>query len=303
MIEIISALWPVFALILLGYLSQYIGFPNQVFWQQAEKGTYFVLFPILLVRKLSTADMSGVDLYSVGLSVLGLVLAGSLVAFICRPFISGGASGFTSFYQGSVRFNTYVGLAASAALFGDESLALAAVIIAFMIPLLNLCCVLVFSIFTHKGGGITSTLAAIIKNPLIMACLVGLALNQSGIGLPEHITSVADLIAQMALPMGLLAVGAALSFRVMLEARREVMLSSVLKLLIFPCIALGVAGLLSLSSEVTQLLILFASLPTATSAYILSRQLGGDSEMMSAIITGQTLLAMLTMPLVLKVMI
>ena len=118
-----------------------------------------------------------------------------------------------------------------------------------------------------------------------------------------HIASVAELIAQMALPMGLLAVGAALSFRVMLEARREVMLSSVLKLLIFPCIALGVAGLLSLSSEVTQLLILFASLPTATSAYILSRQLGGDSEMMSAIITGQTLLAMLTMPLVLKVMI
>ena len=303
MIEIISALWPVFALILLGYLSQYIGFPNQDFWQQAEKGTYFVLFPILLVRKLSTADMSDVDMYSVGLSVLGLVLAGSAIAFICRPLISGGAGGFTSFYQGSVRFNTYVGLAASAALFGDESLALAAVVIAFMIPLLNLCCVLVFSMFTHKGGGVQSTLLAIIKNPLIVACLVGIALNQSGIGLPEHVVSVADLIAQMALPMGLLAVGAALSFKVMLQARREVILSSVLKLLVFPWIGLGVAVLLSLSSEVTQLLILFASLPTATSAYILSRQLGGDSEMMSAIITGQTLLAMLTMPLVLKVMI
>lgn len=303
MIEIISALWPVFALILLGYLSRYVGFPNGDFWQQAEKVTYFVLFPILLVRKLSVADMSGIDMHGVGLSVLGMVLVGSVVAFICRPLISGGAPGFTSFYQGGVRFNTYVGLAASAALFGDDSLALAAVIIAFMIPLLNFCCVLVFSVFTHKGGGIKSTLFAIIKNPLIVACLVGILLNQSGIGLPEHITSVADLIAQMALPMGLLAVGAALSFRVMLEARREVMLSSVLKLLIFPCIALGVAGLLSLTPEVTQLLILFASLPTATSAYILSRQLGGDSEMMSAIITGQTLLAMLTMPLVLKVMI
>jgi predicted permease len=43
----------------------------------------------------------------------------------------------------------------------------------------------------------------------------------------------------------------------------------------------------------------FAAVPTATSAYILARQMGGDAELMAAIITAQTLLSMLTLPVVL----
>jgi predicted permease len=44
---------------------------------------------------------------------------------------------------------------------------------------------------------------------------------------------------------------------------------------------------------------LFHSLPTASSAYILSRQLGGDAPLMAGIIAFQTLLAAVTMPLTL----
>ncbi|MGH1460504.1 MAG: AEC family transporter [Neptuniibacter sp.] len=299
MFEIISALWPVFALILLGYIARRVDFPGESFWVQAEKATYFVLFPVLLVYKLSMADMSSVELDIIGIAVVSLVAFGSVAAFLFKPLISGSATGFTSVYQGSVRFNTYVGLAASAALFGSQGVAIAAVIMAIMIPLLNLCCVLVFAIFTHKAGGAVNAILVIVKNPLIIGSLVGLILNQTGVGLPSLVEPVAELLSRMALPLGLLAVGAGLSFKVLRDSGKELIGSSVIKLLLMPLASVGIAHVLNLDVLSAQLILLYAALPTATSAYILARQLGGNAPMMAAIITGQTLLSMLSMPLVL----
>lgn len=298
MSEIVSALWPVFALILLGYIARRVGFPGESFWSQAEKATYFILFPVLLVYKLSQADMSAVALDVIALSVMLLIVVGSLITFLLKPVISSNAEGFTSVYQGSVRFNTYVGLAASVALFGSDGLAIAAVIMAIMIPSLNLCCVLVFAVYTHNVKGVSSALGAVAKNPLIIGSLTGLFLNQSGLGLPGFVEPVFELLSRMALPLGLLAVGAGLSFKVLKDCSKELVGSAVVKLLLMPLIAVGIAAVFELDPLSSQLLLLYAALPTATSAYILARQMGGDAPMMAAIITGQTLISMCTMPLV-----
>ncbi len=298
MIEIISALWPVFALILLGYVARRTGFPGESFWQQAEKATYFVLFPVLLVSRLATTDMSVVDLKSTGLIVCLLVLMGSVFAFLVRPFSARDAAGFTSIYQGSVRFNVYVGLAASATLFGSLGVAVGAVVMALMIPLLNLCCVLVFSFFTHKTGKFSAIPLAIIKNPLIISSLIGLTLNQTGIGFPLVIEPVAELLSRMALPLGLLSVGAGLSFRVLLNSGIEICWASFIKLLLMPLSAFGLCLLFGLDSQSAEVIWLYAALPTATSSYILARQLGGDAPMMAAIVTGQTLISMISIPFI-----
>jgi len=63
---------------------------------------------------------------------------------------------------------------------------------------------------------------------------------------------------------------------------------------------LALALLLGLDPVTRDVALLFAALPTATSAYILARQLGGDAELMAALITGQTLLAMASLPLWLR---
>ena len=51
-----------------------------------------------------------------------------------------------------------------------------------------------------------------------------------------------------------------------------------------------------------QVAVLLAALPTATSAYILARQLGGDAPLMAGIISGQTLLAMVSIPVLLSLL-
>ena len=56
--------------------------------------------------------------------------------------------------------------------------------------------------------------------------------------------------------------------------------------------------MLNISGVVAGALIIAFFVPTASSAYILARQLGGDTETMSSIITFQTLLAFVFMPLI-----
>ena len=59
----------------------------------------------------------------------------------------------------------------------------------------------------------------------------------------------------------------------------------------------GVAPPVSL--EATMVAVLFAALPGAPPSYILARQLGGDGELMASVLTVQTAIAVLTLPLVL----
>lgn len=278
-------------------------FPGEGFWQPAEKLTYFVLFPVLLVNKLGSSDMTGVPVFDIAVAVSLLLLVGTLLCFLVRYGVVFSAAGFTSFYQGSVRFNTYVAMAAAAALFGGQAVAISAVIIAFMIPLINVLCVIVFSTQVSSSQGVTAVLSTLLRNPLILSCLLGIGLNLSGIGVPQMVASVAGLLGSMALPLGLLAVGAGLNLHALHSVRSAVWVSSLIKLLIFPLIMYFICTLLELSSLLTGLLLVFASVPTAPSGYILARQLGGDSEMMAAIITGQVLLSMVTLPLILGMLI
>ena len=124
-------------------------------------------------------------------------------------------------------------------------------------------------------------------------------MNQTGLGFPDVIEPVAELLSRMALPLGLLSVGAGLSFRVLMRSGTAICISSAIKLILMPLIAFFICMSLGLAPESSQVVWLYAALPTATSSYILARQLGGDAPMMAAIVTGQTLLSMISIPFML----
>ena len=137
-----------------------------------------------------------------------------------------------------------------------------------------------------------------IGNPLILACLAGISLNLSGIGLPWGSAAVLDILARAALPLGLLAVGAGLQIEG-LNRPGLLAATSSLKLLVLPTLAGMLCWLVNPGRLETAILVTFAALPGASTAYILARQLGGDAALMAAIITVETALALLTLPLAL----
>lgn len=298
MLQIVLALVPVFALLMLGFFARRYGFPGEGFWAPAERLTYYLLFPALLISSLSQASLSGTESLQIVMAVLILLALASGICFLLKKPLGVGFAAYTSFYQGSMRFNTFVALATTSALLSAAGLVVAAIIAAVMIPVLNILCVLVFASDKGLFANLLPTLRALASNPLIVGCFVGVLLNLLG-GLPATLYATLELLGQMALPLGLLSVGAALDLTALRSSGRVLYISSAIKLLLFPLIAWGVAYGLELSALASQVLIIFAAMPTATSAYILARQLGGDAPLMAAIVTAQTLFAMLTIPLVL----
>jgi malonate transporter and related proteins len=139
----------------------------------------------------------------------------------------------------------------------------------------------------------------IVTNPLILACLAGAVLNLTGIGPPPVLGEMLRLLGRAALPIGLLAVGAALDLEAARRAKRVSGLASLLKLAALPALAYGLGAAFGADGVALSVGVVFAAVPTATSAYILARQLGGDAALMANLCTLQTLLALVTLPLVL----
>lgn len=296
--SITGALGPLFLLILLGALLGNRRWPSSEFWVQMERVIYFVLFPAMLVGTLATADVSQVPVGRLALVLLGAMALFGMALWHFRGWLALEPAAFTSVFQGAVRFNTYVGVAGAAALHGNLGATTAAVAVALMVPIVNVMCVASFvAAGTLGSASVGKSALALIKNPLILGCLVGIALNVSGIGLPGWSEDTVSLLGGAALPLGLVAVGVALRPRALLRFDRGVLATNTIKLVLMPVLVLVLAWALRLDPVSRDVALLFAALPTATSAYILARQLGGDAELMAAIITGQTLLAMLTLPM------
>ncbi|QFT86610.1 Membrane transport protein [Halomonas sp. THAF12] len=299
--SIIGALGPLFLLILLGALLGRGPWPGGDFWARLEGLIYYLLFPAMLVATLAEADIRAVPVARLALVLLGSLLLLAVGLWTLRPRLGLDMPAFTSVFQGALRFNTYVGVAGAAALHGSAGATVAAVAVALMVPLVNVLCVLTFLAAGTLGkGGVGASLRALARNPLILACLAGAGLNLTGVGLPGWSHEAVALLGRAALPLGLVAVGVALRPQAMLRRDGGLWTSTLIKLALLPALVLGLATLLGLGPVSRDVVLLFAALPTATSAYILSRQLGGDAELMAALITAQTLLAMISLPLWLR---
>ncbi len=295
----VNAIVPVFGVILIGSLFKLYTFPGDTFWPMAARITYFALFPALLVNRLARSHLAGLEIGPLMLGIAIPILIITLILLVIRPQLRMTNAAFTSVFQGSIRFNTYVGLAVVAVLYGNAGLTLAAVAMAILIPLVNILSVI---ILTHYGGASSTSwrdmLTSLARNPLIIACVVGIVLSASGIGMPFIASEILDIFSRAALPMGLLTVGADLDLRSVRSATYPVLLTSGVKLLALPFLTALVCHGLRIDEFTASILVLFAALPTAPSAYILAQQLGGDVKLMAGLLTVQTALAMVTMPLV-----
>lgn len=298
----ITALAPVITLILTGYILKRIQFLSVETWAGIEKLTYFLLFPALLIYSLGKQNIAGIPWQAIFIISGVTITLSAIVLVIFRRLLTQDSSTFTSIFQGGVRFNTYIILAVALALYGEKGLALGSVAVGFMILVSNLLCILIFMLWGNlkrkdNQRAITSILYGIFSNPLIIACLTGWMLSLSGIGLPTLAADILEIISRAALPLGLLVVGAALRLKGIKEHLPPIIYASLVQFIFKPLVVAWLLLYFELDPVSSAVLIIAFIVPTAPAAYVLARQLGGDTESMAAIITVQTLLAFLLMPL------
>lgn len=290
---------PVFLMIVLGHLLRRGGIPNVEFWNLNDKLVYWVLMPSLLFYKTSTINLSLELVSSYAVVIIGAFYCAAAFGLLSARLIGLPNTVATSVLQGSARHNTFIALAIAERIYGSDGLSLAALATAMLIPVTNLTIVPVM-VTLHKGRENGSLLVPILRdlgrNPLLISVSLGIAVNLSGIGEIPVLHDTTRIIGNAALPIVLMCVGANLRLHEMKSSAVPLVVSTIGKMIVFPAMIVVLSRYLGLSDIEMYVALLFGAVPTASSAYTLARQLGGDAPLMAAITTTQTALAFITLP-------
>ncbi len=302
------ALLPDFALILLGAALRRLLHLGDHFWSGLEKLVYYVLFPALLFSGLVKTRID----WSASAPMLGVAaaaMAAGMVLGLGARLLPMTPLSFASQYQCAFRFNSYLGLAVAGTLHGVPGIAAMGIVIGLMVPFANMAAV--WMLARHGETGVWRELA---KNPLILATLAGIGANLAGFEAPGVALHILGRLAEAALALGLLAVGAGLRLvgagapgvsgtpetphrvrATQTHAAAGYLL--VVKLVAMPALTLALIRSLDLTGLHADIALVFSALPTASSAYILAQRMNGDGARVAWLISAGTLLCMLTLPL------
>lgn len=292
--NVVMALFPLIILIAMGYIFKRIRFLADEFWRGAEKLNYLILFPVLLFNNLAYIKFELSTITQVLLALFIIIIITALTLWVARAFFHIPIARFGVYVQSQIRFNTYIGLSIMSLLFGAQGMQMFAMMIALAIPLVNVISVLAFS----QGQGLkpTQILFSLIKNPLILGCVVGIIFNLLQLSLFSGVEQLFKILASMSLPLGLICVGAALQFAELKHDYSRLLLNTLGRLIVMPSLAYLICYALNLNQFEKIILVVFFALPTASASYILTRYFNGDSQLMAGVISLQTLCFAVTFP-------
>lgn len=295
----LGAILPVFGVIGIGFIAKRLKVVPDTAWAAVNSFGYWMLYPAFLFSTVASADFSGPDTVTfLGCLILGFGLAAAW-GLILRVLIKSDGPAFTSVFQGSVRWNGFVILAAAPALYGPEGTGLVALGFGPVVAFVNIMSV---SVLARWGDNdvkptLVGALTEVCRNPLVLASIAGVAANVSGIlPLLGPISEAVALLGRAAMPIALVGVGAALSFGELTKAPLHLVLGVTSKLLVAPVLMLGVGLMLGLPPLLLAVAVGVSSMPSAPASYVLAREMGGDAPLMAGIVTATTLLALITIP-------
>ena len=285
-------LLPDFVLIVCGFvICRYTPLSRPV-WDGVERLVYHVLFPALLFNAIVRNPLALDTALPLAGVALAVVAAGVLLASSLRAFAGVDARLHAAGAQIAFRFNTYVALALAERLAGGAGVAWMALLVAVCVPLCNVAAVALLA--RHGGHGYAR---ALLRNPLILATASGLVFNGLGLRLPELVGTTLGRMGAAALPLGLMAVGAGLQLGALREGPKLAAALLVIRHALLPALALGLVVVLALPTGQQLIVVAFAAMPTAPSAYVLAVRMGGHAGFTAGLVTLSTLIGMLSLPL------
>jgi len=291
---------PILLAIFFGYLIAVSGLLPRDKWEGINTLNFRVLIPAMLVHSIAVSDLSSIASRAWVWAMLLTLALSAAVVLALRPLFSRERlpnAAFTTLFQAVTRWNAFIALAAAEQFIGTGGLALLALGMAIMVPIINIGNIVVLVTFGSGRADFAAVARSILQNPLVIGCAVGLAVNLSGVQLPDPLLKSIDLIGRAALGMGLLAVGAGTVLTRLLDTTWRVWLGVLLRLILCPLAFLGLALLLQLRQEEALAGALMFAVPAAANGYVIAQRMGGDADLYADILTWQTVLSLGLLPL------
>jgi predicted permease len=256
------------------------------------------MIPFQLFKSIYTADFSAsYDSRLLIFSIAALILSGVISTLFAMGYTKNGAvrgALAQSMFRGNI---ILVGASLITSMYGDEGLAALSIVAAFLVPLLNILCVILLSVFdpAEKGLDVKSIFINIVKNPLVVAALLGLFVNFTGIDFPVFLDKTISNIAGIATTFALILLGGSFAFSDMKGRVKDVFLSVFGKLIFFPILCMTAAYFLGMRGVNYSVVMCIFSAPTTVSGYTMAKMMNSDSELAALSVVFTTLFSVFTL--------
>jgi predicted permease len=287
-------------LILTGFVIRNYFIKDNNFWLYLNKLVYFFFLPLLLIKEIAKADIKNISFGSLIAVTIISTLIIILLLLLINFFIKINGKSFSSVFQGSIRYNSYILLGSLSLISPDKGLLFFGIVTIFMVTITNLMSVGILNVYckNKKKSHYLHFLTDNLKNPLIIATIIGIILKIFNLNYSNIFHQYIESITSSTMALSLLTVGAGLQLNnFSCHNIKLIGYATIMKLLILPIISLIIMLIIPAPHPISLVIILYSSLPCASSSYILAKQMNGDHELMASIVIVTTILSMLTMPI------
>lgn len=292
---------PVFSLVFIGMWLKWRNKIDDNFTGKASYIVFNLALPVLMFAAIVRTDISQIANFRLIAFALSMAFISFLALWLGARYYSLRSEDLGVFVQASFRSNLGIlGLAFCVTTFGEQGLAIGALLLAVITPLYNILSIygLTHAVSMQAKMNWPSLLKDVITNPLIIAILCALPLAYGQWQPPTIVMRSIDYLAAMTLPLALICIGGSLSVSALKARQKLSWLAVVIKLIILPLIVglsayvVGFRGI-----ELGCLVLMFAS-PTAAASFVMVRAIGGNHALAANIIALTTLVSLFTLSII-----
>ncbi|WP_419175509.1 AEC family transporter [Desulfosediminicola sp.] len=293
-----SIVLPVFLVIVVGYCLKHTRLIDASFLFQLNRLVFYVALPTMLFHKIASNDFQASFNPRLLFGVLAIIVASAILSYGYGLFRKYPPQKLGAFCQGIFRGNVaYFGLAIIFNAWGETGFATAGIIIGFLVPPMNFLAVMAMLLPMRSSDhtmGSAFWMYQFAFNPLIISSFLGIAWSYFDLPLPAVIDSSMDIIAGMALPLALIAIGGSFSPQRLKGDIVTASLATIMKIIVMPLVAIPLLLALGVTGQDLGVGIILLAAPTATAAFIMAQQLKSDVELTGTIIMLSSLCSVAT---------
>jgi predicted permease len=283
----LNATMPIFFLMVLGACFKKAGIMEGAFVDKANQFVFKVALPVLLFEDLSNSDFLKVwdtrfVMFCFVSTLAGILLAVLLSLGLKDKRLRG------EFIQASYRSSAaLLGIAFIKNIYGDVGMA--PLMIIGSVPLYNVMAVVILS-FTNPRGAVpdrrmlAGTVMGILKNPIILGILSGMAWSLLGLKQPQIMEKTVSSLAGVATPLGLMAMGASFDLRQASRGVRAALGASAVKLVLLCAIFLPAAIYLGFRQQQLVAILVMLGSATTVSCFVMARNMGHEGVLSSSVV-------------------
>lgn len=294
----VNVIAPLFFLMVIGYvLVHHTKLADKELCSKANALVFKVFLPCMLFKNIYQSDIKTQMQGELCLFVAGSLLVLFLLLCLVVPKVVKQENQQGVVIQGIFRSNYVIfGVAIVEKMYGSENTVTAAILSAILVPMYNFLAVIALSVFGEKRErDWKKVIGNIVKNPLIIASVLGIVFSYVGIQLPQAVETTIGDLAKLATPIAFLILGGDFDFAKIKGNLKTAGGVIFVKMVVLPLLMIPIViGMGYRDSDLLAALLAYQT-PIAVSSYIMAQQAGADEQLAGQLVVFSSAVSIVTL--------